>query len=154
MELVVGLGEYAVTDREEDVIRTFALASCVGVTVYSPVRKAAGMLHVVLPYPLDDKDVEERPGYYATTGIPLLINAMCQRYGCRKGELQIQLFGGADSTFDADIYKIGEKNIEAVKYTLLNMELAINKADLRGNESRTLEMDVKTGTVKVLRRPL
>ncbi len=65
MERIVGMGEYVVTDREEDVIRTFALASCVAVTVYSPRRKTAGMIHVVLPAPLSHTDERERPGYFA-----------------------------------------------------------------------------------------
>lgn len=154
MELVVGMGEYLMSDREGDVLRTFALASCVAVTVYSPVRRASGMLHVVLPFPLDNKGHTDRPGYFATTGIPLLINAMYQKYGCAKEELRIQIFGGADSITSCDIFRVGMKNISAVKHSLLRMGLTIVKADLRGNESRTLEMDVKTGDIRISRQPI
>ena len=65
MEHVVGLGEIVVSGSEEDIIKTFALASCVAVTVYSPSNKVAGMIHIVLPHPYDSKDYEERPGYFA-----------------------------------------------------------------------------------------
>ncbi len=154
MELVAGLGKYIVSDKEDDIIRTFALASCVGVTVYNPVKKVAGMIHVVLPFPLDKNDRKERPGYFAESGIPLLINTMCIKYGCRKEDLHVQMYGGADSRLHNDIYKVGRRNIEAVKYTLHELGLKIHKADLSGNESRTLTMEVKTGLVRVYRQPI
>ena len=154
MDLVVGMGEYIVTNREEDILRTFALASCVAVTAYSARRKAAGMIHVVLPSPSDSGTGRESPSYYARTGVPLLIETMCQRYGLRKEELDIQMYGGAESVLQQDIFNIGRKNIDAVKHALLEMGLTILKADLRGIESRTLTMDVRTGQVEVHRQPI
>ncbi len=154
MELVVGMGEYLVTDREEDIVRTFALASCVAVTAYSPARKAAGMIHVVLPAPMDLRDSFERPSYFAETGIPLMINAMCRKFGLKKEELYIHMYGGADSVLPQDIYNIGKKNIDAVKHALLVMGLTIRKADLRGSDSRTITMYVNTGSVDVYRQPI
>ncbi len=154
MELVVGMGDYMITNREDDILRTFALASCVAVTAYSPARKAAGMIHVVLPTPMGPKDEALRPGYFAETGVPLLIGAMCAKYGCRKEELHIQMYGGADSMLPQDIYNVGKKNIDAVKLALLSMGLTIRRADLRGNDSRTITMDVKTGFVEVYRQPI
>ena len=154
MDRVVGMGEYHISDKAGDVLRTFALASCVAVTAYSPSQKAAGMLHVVLPAPLNSKDPLERPGYFAQTGVPLLINAMCRRYGCQREELRIQLFGGANSVSSKDVYRVGKKNIDAVTHSLLEMGLTAIREDLRGNESRTLEMDVTTGEIRIFRQPL
>ena len=154
MDGVVGMGEYRISDKEGDVLRTFALASCVAVTAYSPRQKAAGMLHVVLPAPLSSKDPLERPGYFAQTGVPLLINEMCLKYGCRREELHIQMFGGANSINSNDIYGIGLKNIDAVTHSLLDMGLTAIREDLRGNESRTLSMDVTTGEIRIFRQPL
>jgi chemotaxis protein CheD len=154
MELVAGMGEYVVSDRAEDVIRTFALASCVAVTAYSSVKRAAGMVHVVLPTPLDDKDRVTRPAYFAETGIPLLISAMCRKYGCRKEELVIQMYGGADSPQNQDIYNVGRKNIDAAKRALALLGLTARKSDLRGSQSRTITLDVRTGRVEVQRQPI
>lgn len=154
MELIAGLGDYIISDREDDIIRTFALASCVAVTAYNPVKKVAGMIHVVLPTPFDSNDRKERPGYFAETGIPLLINVMCTKYGCRKEELYIQMYGGADSIMHNDVYHVGRRNINAVKNKLYELGLIIQKAELRGNESRTLTMEVKTGLVRVCRQAI
>ena len=154
MDLIVGMGEYIVTDNEDDVIRTFALASCVAVTVYSPLKKVAGMIHVVLPAPLHDRDVKNRPGYFAETGIALLIDAMFNQYGCSKEELQVQMYGGAESMLSLDIYNIGKKNIDTVKRTLSKIGLTIQQSDLRGYDSRSISMEAKTGLVAVHRQPM
>lgn len=154
MDLVIGMGEYIVSDNKEDTIRTFALGSCVAVTVYCQLRRASGMIHVVLPSPLSEKDILERPGYFAVTGVPLLIETLCQKYGCKKNQLNIEIYGGANLNLSQDVYIVGEKNIDAVKAALYNMGLRIVREDLSGNESRTLTMDVKTGEVQVTRQPL
>ncbi len=152
MERVVEMGAYVVSDQQEDVLKTYALGSCVAVTVYSSANRAAGMIHVVLPSALNARDAAKRPGYFARTGIPLLIDAMCHRYGCCKDELDIHMYGGMDSAFFHDVFNIGQNNILAAKYALLDMGLTIQKVDLRGNESRTLSMAVKTGAVEVYRQ--
>lgn len=154
MEIAIGLGEYAVSDRENDIIKTFALASCVAVTAYSHVKKVAGMIHIVLPYPMDTNAKAKQPGYFAVTGIPMLLKKMVQDYSCMAGELRIHIYGGADSIRDNDVFKVGKKNIEAVVSTLSDLGLSVHKSELGGNVSRTLIMDVKTGTVKIHRQPI
>lgn len=154
MDLIIGMGEYIVTDAEDAIIRTFALASCVAVTVYSPTKKAAGMIHIVLPAPLHDRDGISRPGYFAETGIPLLLDAMFTQYGCSREELQVQMYGGSESKLSLDIYNIGKKNIDTVKRKLLEMGLKVQKTDLRGNDSRSISMEAKTGLVVVHRQPI
>lgn len=154
MELVIGMGECVVSAREDDVLKTYDLASCVAVTAYSPSRKVAGMIHVVLPSPLAAGDGRRRPSYFAETGVPLLIEAMCRKSGCGKEELDIRIFGGMDSVFHRDVFHIGRNNIDVVKYALLDMGLSILGADLRGDVSRSLSMDVRTGSVEVFRQPV
>ncbi len=154
MDLIVGMGKFIVTDAEDAVLRTFALASCVAVTAYSPLKKVAGMIHIVLPAPLCDRDVIIRPGYFAKTGVPLLIDAMYRQYGCSKEELQVQIYGGAESMLRLDIYSIGKKNIDTVKKSLSEIGLTIQKTDLRGNVSRSISMEAKTGLVVIHRQPI
>lgn len=154
MDLVVGIGDYAISSRETDRILTFALASCVAVTVYSRLRKVAGMIHVALPSPLDASDIRARPCYFATTGLPILIDRMCRHYGCLKVELQIGIYGGADSIKCDDIFSIGKRNIAAVKNTLDSLYLQAHSIEVGGVISRTLKLDVSTGVVKVSTHPL
>lgn len=36
---VIGIGEYAVSNNEEDTIMTFALGSCAALVIYCPIIK-------------------------------------------------------------------------------------------------------------------
>lgn len=149
MNHIIGIGEYRVSANREDCLKTYALASCVAVTLYSPLRKIAGMIHVALPDPFDEEESRVRPGYYATSGVPLLFNVMCTEFGCQEGELLIHLYGGAGSIRKKDYFNIGRRNLEAVYKILSGRKLTVHHREVGGTISRTLEMDVATRRVKV-----
>jgi chemotaxis protein CheD len=155
MDKIVGIGEYAVSNNRNDVLKTFSLASCVALTVYCPVKNAAGMVHIALPAPNrmnDDSNI--RPYYYAATAVPLLINRMCNKYGCCKINLEVQLFGGADSIQADDVFQIGRKNLNIVKKSLACLGLQYNSSETGGKYSRTLEMNVSNGNIKLTLQPI
>jgi chemotaxis protein CheD len=149
VQRLVGIGEMVISNNIEDTIKTFALASCVGLVVYSSFRKVGGMIHIALPSPPTCEDGVIRCCYYASTGIPRIINRMCKDYGCLKGELEINLYGGANSIRSNDVFNIGRRNIEAVKYILNEMNLKFNDCETGKNVSRTIGLDVFTGQVVV-----
>ncbi|MCR3921140.1 MAG: chemotaxis protein CheD [Firmicutes bacterium] len=153
MDIVIGIGEYAFSNRKIDKLKTFALSSCVAITAYCPKKTVAGMVHIALPSPGCNGDALTRPGYYATTGVPILINAMRSQFGCVQSDLNIQLYGGAKSIRN-DVFNIGERNIEVVKAILAKLNIRSAKEDLGGTRSRTLEMDVETGNIRVFSQPL
>lgn len=155
MDVIVGIGEYAVSDNCDDVLKTFALSSCVAITVYSKTKKAAGMVHIALPTPPASKiDSIKKPCYYATTAIPLIINKMYHNFGCKKDELEIHIFGGADSIRNNDVFNIGQKNIIAVKKTLFYLNIKRFRSQTGGTNSRTLRMEVETGKITVDEQPI
>ena len=154
MNHIVGIGEYTVSDNLLDTIQTYALASCVAITVYSKTRKVAGMIHVALPECIDERYAKLKPGYYATTGVPLLFEKICKDFGCLKSDLQIQLFGGAHSIRKNDLFEIGAKNIEAIKSMLAKMGLTYHLTEVGGNISRTIVMDVATGSIQLYTQPI
>ncbi|BCZ44351.1 chemoreceptor glutamine deamidase CheD [Clostridium gelidum] len=149
MQKIIGIGEMAISNNIEDSIKTFALASCIGVVVYSPMKKVGGMIHIALPNPLSIEEKNNRSCYYASTGIPTLINQMSKYYGCLKGELVINLYGGANSIRSDDVFNIGRKNLEVSKNILKEMNLKFNDRDTGKNVSRTIELDMFCGQVTV-----
>ena len=154
MVRLVGIGEFLITDDPGDVIKTYALSSCVAVTAYNHCKKVAGMIHIALPAPARTDDLKEKPAYYARTGIPLMFDLMYMRYGCSLGELEVKLYGGANSIRNNDVFNIGLKNIYEVKQQLINMKLDYSDGDIGGNLIRTLEMDVDTGIITVFTQPI
>lgn len=154
MVRIVGIGDYAVSCSPEDKIITYALASCVAVTAYSPAKKAAGMIHILLPSPTANMAVDSGPCYFAVSGIPLLIEKMCSECLCLKNELKIGLFGGADSINGSDVFKLGQKNIQMAKYILKEMGLFCERSETGGTLSRTVELDVATGEIVIRAQPI
>lgn len=154
MDLVIGIGEYVVSNKKEDVIKTYALASCVAVTMYCPSKKASGMIHIALPESQGGKNNPLKQGYYATIGVPFLYQTMIHTFGSKKEELYIRLYGGANSIRDDDIFLIGQKNIEAIKLILTNIGLNYYLQEVGGSVSRSIEMEVTTGDIKFDTQPI
>ena len=154
MEIIVGIGDYAVSGHQEDILKTYALASCVGVTFYCPKSGVAAMIHVVLPDHKQINSTVTNPSYFASTGVPMLVNKLERAYGCKRKDLVIRLYGGADSIRHKDLFCIGRKNIFAITHLLSEMELRYTFSGVGGTICRTLEMDVATGNVKVYTQPI
>ncbi len=70
----VSVGEFSVSKTPGDVMKTFALGSCVAVIFLIPELKAVGLVHVALPdSTLNLNRSKEKPGFFADTGIPALL---------------------------------------------------------------------------------
>ncbi len=124
------------------------LGSCVGVILHDPVRKVAGLSHIMLPEALRDDLV---PGKYADTAIPLLLDRVLQD-GARRGNLRAFMLGGAcmfQSAAGSNITLIGERNVEAVRRVLGELKIPIVYEDTGGFQGRTLVFDNQTGQVDV-----
>lgn len=154
MNVIIGIGEYCITDNADDVLKTYALASCVGVTFYSKEKQVAGMIHISLPNCDLLNNKTDNMGCYATIGIPKIVNEMIIEYGCLKKELIIRLFGGASSIKTDDCFNIGKKNVETIISILKTLELNITSSDIGGFISRTLSMEVKSGNIIVETQPI
>jgi chemotaxis protein CheD len=155
MVKIVGIGEYAISsDRHYNTIKTFALASCVAVVAYNVTKRAAGMIHIALPYPTGDNEYITKPGYYATTGIPVMIRRLCCEIDCEQSELLVYIFGGANSINQNDSFEIGKRNIESVKRTLSEMNIRIRNEETGGYVSRTIEIFLPTGEISMQTLPI
>ena len=151
MNHCVGIGGYAVSGDKEDVIKTFALSTCVGLIYYSMRRRVLGMAHIQLPNAKSADD--DNPSRYADLAPGFLLREMRTKFGLTKGELLVSLFGGIDPR-EADCFRIGEKNLIVVKQTLRSLGLIYSDADTGGSDSRTLIAHVSSGIVEVIKRPM
>jgi chemotaxis protein CheD len=150
-DIILGIGALGATSQPGAVIKTFALGSCVAVTMYDPNLKIAGMVHVALPESkLNRAKSEECPGYFADLGVPLLFREMA-RLGCQaKGRgLVVKMLGGASVMAGNDTFNIGKRNILAVKKILWTLGMGPVAEDVGQNFSRTVTLHVDTGLVAV-----
>jgi chemotaxis protein CheD len=152
---VLGVGELLITNDPEDTLITFALGSCVALTIYSSSQKVLGMAHIALPdSTIDPLKSLQSPGYFADTAVPGMVEKFLKQYHCHGWELNIRLFGGATAVWNDDSFQIGVRNLEAVTAILQNYRLACETSQTGGRFSRTIAVSVKDGKVKVHQQPL
>ena len=148
-DLIVGISDIKVSNNAQDVIITYALGSCIGVVVFDPIAKVGGMLHYMLPESsLDQNKARENPAMFADTGIPLLFKS-CYKLGAEKKRMLIKAAGGASILDDTNFFRIGQKNIMAMRKIFWKNNVMINKEDIGLNYNRTVRLEISTGKVLV-----
>ncbi len=131
-------------------ITTLGLGSCVGIVLYDPIRKIAGMVHVMLP---DSTKIinNENKAKFADTGIDLLISQMIA-IGAERRSLVAKIAGGAQMfAFSAnnDMMRIGDRNVEATKHKLNELGISLKAEDTGANYGRTIEFYPETGILLI-----
>ena len=141
----VGMADLKTTSSP-GVLTTLGLGSCVGICLYDPVTKIAGMAHIMLPSSKTIKNNSNR-FKFADTGIDLLIEDMIAS-GAKKHRMISKIAGGAQMfsfTTKNDVMKIGERNVIAVKNILKDYKIPIKAEDTGGNHGRTIEFHATDG---------
>lgn len=150
IDIIVGIGEYAISDNKDDILKTYTLGSCIAIVIYSPKKMVAGIAHIALPCSsVDFERSKYQPAHFVDTAVPLLLSKMYKVYGCKACELTIYIYGGAESIQKNDVFRIGKRNIEAVTNILLQNGLPYHTMDIGGFCSRNVEVAVATGIPKV-----
>lgn len=145
----VGIGGLKVSKDVGDIIKTYALGSCVAVVVYDPLKKAGGMVHIALPESsTNEEKAVKLPGYFADTGLPVLLEQM-KSLGSNPRSLKVKLVGGASIMDDNNTFDIGRRNSVAIKRLLWKNGLGVLKEDIGGKISRTVSLELETGTITV-----
>ena len=131
-------------------ITTLGLGSCVGIVLYDPPRKIAGMVHIMLP---DSTKIlnNENKAKFADTGIDLLIKRMLE-IGAERRQLIAKIAGGAQMfafSNNSDMMRIGERNVEATKIKLAELGISIRAEDTGANYGRTIEFYPENGSLLI-----
>ncbi len=149
MQIVVGVADLKVSNKEEDVIVTHALGSCIGVAIFDPVARVGGLLHFMLPdSSLDPAKARDNPFMFADTGIPKLFRD-CYALGAQKPRLKVKLAGGSQVLGGEEHFQIGRRNYAAVRKIFLKNNVLIDKEDVGGMRARTMFLEMASGRVWV-----
>lgn len=149
MQITVGVSDARASQATEDVIVTYSLGSCIGVTLYDPVSHVAGMLHFQLPTStLDAARAQQAPCMFADTGMSQLLSQMSS-LGADKKRLKAKIAGGAKMLNDATTFDIGKRNHTAIRKVLWQHGLFLDKEDCGGTSPRTVYLNVADGQVTI-----
>lgn len=150
--IVVGVAELAVTDDPNAHIVTYALGSCIGVSVYDPIAKIAGMLHFMLPDSrVNEHKAAEKPAMFGDTGIPLLFRSVYE-LGAVKERLVVCAAGGAQIIAENDHFRVGPRNRTLLRKIFWKNGILLAADDTGGTISRTMTIRADDGNVLVRNR--
>jgi chemotaxis protein CheD len=142
----VGIGQLAVSRRPNEILVSYGLGSCVGVSVFDPATKVAGLLHVLLPACEGRPGDRAEPARYADTGVDALLREMAAA-GAMIERLIVKVAGGAAvlGPANAERFKIGARNVEAIRERLKAHGLRAAREETGGTRGRTIEIHPATG---------
>ena len=150
-DLVVGISDLKVSSNPADSMITYALGSCIAVAVYDPAARVGGLLHYMLPdSTLDAAKAKETPAMFADTGIPLLFKS-CYKLGADKKRMVVKVAGGASILDESNFFRIGQKNIMAMRKLFWSNNVLIDAEDTGKNFNRTVRIDLGTGKFYIKR---
>jgi chemotaxis protein CheD len=145
--IVVDVADMKVTNDINAVIVTYALGSCIAVTINDPVAKVGGMLHYMLPESsIDKQKAEMRPFMFGDTGIPLLFKE-AYKYGAIRDRIIVKLAGGASIQDASGAFNIGKRNYLMARKMFWKNNVMIDGESVGGMISRTLYLEMATGRV-------
>lgn len=145
--MIVGIADCQISSDPESVLVTYALGSCIAVAIYDAAARVGGMLHFMLPESgIDPDKARERPYMFADTGVPLLFRNAYQQ-GADKKRIVVRVFGGAQVLDNHGVFDIGRRNYIALRGILWKAGVLIHAEQVGGTSSRTIRMEVATGTM-------
>lgn len=147
--VAVGLGELKISRDPQEVLVAYGLGSCVGVGMYDPLTRIAGLLHAVLPQRHNATGLLSAK--YVDSGLAQLLHTL-RAAGAAPERLVVRLTGGANMLTVSDLQKafnIGERNILAAHATLSTLRLVCRSQEVGGNAGRTFRVYVADGRMTV-----
>jgi chemotaxis protein CheD len=146
---VVGISDCKLSDEPTDTVVTYALGSCVGLSLYDRKSRMGGVLHVMLPDSrFRSASREFNPHMYADTGFHSFLNALLAK-GARRDAIEARLAGGANMLQHSQFLDIGKRNAEAMVTVLRLERIPILGSSLGGVVGRSMSLRLQDGAVTV-----
>lgn len=145
--LYVGIAELKISNDPSINIVAPNLGSCLGVIAYDTREKIGGMVHCLLPSSTSDPaKAKSSPCTYVDTGVSHLLDSLFKRGADRKS-INLVCVGGASLSDPNGVFEIGKKNFTVLRKLLWKNNLLLKAEDVGGENSRTLTLEVGTGSV-------
>ncbi len=145
----MGVSDCRYSSQPETTLITYALGSCIAVSIYDPLLKIGALLHYMLPESsLHGEKAQQNPFMFADSGIAAMLRTLGQK-GVNPRRSIVQLAGGARVMDPAGVFEIGKRNYLAAKKILWKEGLLISAEAVGGEVSRTVRLHLDTGRFMV-----
>lgn len=149
MQHTIGIGEMKATNSRSDVLVTYSLGSCVGLSLYDPAMGIGGLIHCMLPLSKISPDkAKSTPAMFTDIGVPALLQAVFDM-GAERSRL-VAVVAGAGSLLDEKgLFRIGERNYTVLRKVLWKNNIMIAAEDVGGTAPRTMYLNMSTGQTQI-----
>lgn len=145
MQHTIGIGEMKISQDPQDVLVTYSLGSCIGLSLYDPALKVGGLIHCMLPLSRTSPDkARENPERFTDTGVVALMREMLNA-GCSKKRLIAKAIGAAKMLDENNLFRIGERNYTVMRKILWKNDILLCAEDVGGTISRTVYLKIDDG---------
>lgn len=152
MNHTVGISEMKVTNAREDVLVTYSLGSCVGLSLYDPSNGVGGLIHCMLPLSrVDPAKAKIKPHMFTDTGVSDLIQSVLDM-GAQKRNLIARVAGASQIMDDKGMFKIGMRNHTVLRKVLWKNNILIAAEDVGGTAARTMYLYMSDGRTTIKTR--
>jgi chemotaxis protein CheD len=149
-QIVIGISEQSIS-KAPDTLVTYALGSCIGISLFDEQTGVGGLSHIMLPYSSLVQNGQVDRNKFADTAIEDMVKGM-ERFGANRSRIKAKIAGGANMFKIADdsvIGSIGDKNIQSVKNELARLGIPIVAEDTGADYGRTVFFELDPGKVRV-----
>lgn len=146
---VVSISDLKLSRSPEDVLVTFSLGSCIGVTAYDPQTHVGGLIHCLLPHAsVSPEKAAENPYMFVSSGVVEMIKTLL-KIGASRERLIIKAAGGAKMMRVNNLFDVGARNSTALQKLLQYNKMRLAGSDFGGSIPRTMYLHMDTGKVIV-----
>lgn len=147
-QLIVNISDMKYSAKSEDVIVTYSLGSCLGVTAHDPEVGVGAMIHCLLPDArAAEKKAAKSPYMFVNTGVPLMVRQLLEK-GAERDRLVFKVAGGANMRNDT-LFNTGLRNFESLQALMEQNKVQIAAHRVGGTVPRTMFLHINTGRVIV-----
>ena len=147
--ITVDISDMKIADKPTDVIVTYSLGSCVGLTLFDPIAGIGAMIHCMLPLSkIDREKAKIKPYMFVDTGVAAMLGQM-YAMGAQRQNIIAKVAGAGSPLGKEETFRIGQRNYTILRKFLWKNNILIDKEDVGGSKARTLYLYMKDGRTTV-----
>jgi chemotaxis protein CheD len=149
VKVPIGISEMKISSRPKDLLITYSLGSCIGLTLFDPAQCLGGLIHCLLPASkLDPAKAAANPYAFVDSGVSAFLQTMFN-LGAQRRSLIAKIAGGAKLFEDAAMFNVGERNHTMLRKILWKNNIFISGEDVGGTIPRTMSLEMATGITRL-----
>ena len=146
-KIIIGIADLIVVHNPA-ILVTIGLGSCVAISIRDPIARFGGLSHILLPS-ISESNNKSNPMKFADSALEMVVDLLLKK-GCAKNRLEAKIAGGASMfNIGGNTINIGERNVEAVKKKLKELNIPLLASDTGENYGRTVEFNIASGIMYV-----